>query len=241
MFKKKIIILIATLAILLIACECVTNVPTDQIIKPTEFAKILFINAIPELDYDTLNVYSASRIIGLIDTIEFNREGKYEYKDVGLIVGGQKNAIRLVKPKDSLVIYNCLLDVEQDHKYTFFAYGIGNDIQSRMLRDTINQFEPTNVYLRCINISPDSPEALIRVETEGYSRDFNLSSGEFSEIATLPSGNYTIYFSTKDSTFNTTVNNVKFGKGKINNVILEGYYYGRHSVGIQIHFASIDY
>lgn len=241
MLKKIIIIFFATLAILITGCECVTNIPGEQIIKPTEFAKIVFINAIPEYDFDTLYVYSASQIIGLKDTIEFNQNDKYEYKEVGIKVGGQKNSLRLVEPKDSLVIFNSILNLEKNHKYTFFAYGIGNDIQSILLEDTIQQYVETNVYLRCINISPDLPETLIRIETEGYSRDFYLSSGDYSEIASLPSGNYTIFVSTNDSLFTTTINNVKFDKGKINNVILEGYHYGFHDINEQIHFAIVDY
>jgi len=241
MFKKTIKILIITLAVFIVGCECVTNIPTEKIIKPTEFAKILFINAIPETDYDTLLVYSASKVIGLVDTIEFNQMDKYVYKEVGLRVGGQKNAVKLIEPKNSITIFHSLLNLEKNHKYTFFAYGIGGDIQSLMLKDTIKQYDPTNVYLRCVNISPDLPKTLIRIETEGYSRGFNLSSGEYSEIATLPSGVYTVSVVTKDSTFNISLDNIKFAKGKITNVILEGYHFGVHNINQQVRFVSIEY
>jgi hypothetical protein len=61
------------------------------------------------------------------------------------------------------------------------------------------------------------------VSTEGYSRNFSLGSGEASEIANSPSGNYTITLTSADSTIkNSQIQNVKFSKGKINNVIFRG-------------------
>jgi len=221
---------ILTLAILLLGCECPTDIDTPTIIKPTIFANILFVNAMPEQNLNKLYVLSASKVIEGIDTISYSDTLDRSfltklYRSVGVIVGGKKNTLRLAKTEgDTLrLLFNTILNIEKNKSYTFIAYGGEESIQSLMVTDSIENLQPENIYIRCFNVSPDAPVMYITVSTEMYSRSFSLASGQVSDIANSPSGDYTITLTSADSTIkNLQIPNVKFQKGRINNVIFRG-------------------
>ncbi len=233
---ENIRILILTLAILLLSCECPTNLDTPTIIKPTVFANILFINAMPEQNLNELFVLSSSKIIERIDTISYkdslNRRFLFhDYRSVGVMVGGNKNTLRLAKTEpgpqgDTLkLLFNSILNIQKDSNYTFIAFGDEESIQSILVKDNIDHPKEENIYIRCFNVSPDAPVMHLTISTEFYSRSFSLASGEVSDIASSPIGDYTISITSADSTINNSqIKNVKFSKGKINNVIFRGKY-----------------
>ncbi|MFH1049641.1 MAG: DUF4397 domain-containing protein [bacterium] len=226
-----------TLAILLLSCECPTDIDTPTVIKPTIFANVLFINAMPEPNLDSLIVLSSSKIIEFIDTIYYKENSNNsilfkEYFPVGIMVAGEKNTLRLAKteraiPKDTLrFLFNSVLNIQKDSNYTFIAYGDEESVQSIMVKDNITNPMKENIYIRCFNVSPDAPVMHITANTDLYSVSFSLASGEVSDIANSPSGEYTITLTSADSSIkNLRIPNVQLSKGKINNVIFRGNFH----------------
>jgi len=231
---KKTWFFIMTLAILQMSCECPTDIDTPTIIKPTIFANVLFINAMPEMNLNKLYVLSSSKIIEGIDTVSYTDSLKRtflnkEYRPVGVMVGGKKNILRLAKTEaDTLrLLFNCVLNIEKDKYYTFVAYGDEASVQSIIVNDNLTNPKEENIYIRCFNVSPKAPVMHITVSTEKYSSSVSLASGEYSEIANSPLGDYTINITSADSTIkNYQLDNVKFTPGRINNVIFRGNYSG---------------
>ncbi|MFC2130214.1 hypothetical protein ACFLSQ_02145 [Bacteroidota bacterium] len=233
MNKLKIrLIITMTLAILLWSCECPTDIdPDNTVILPTKFANMLFINAMPETNLNRLVVLSASKVLDTVDIISYsNAEDKRtiykDYEAVGITVNGEKNTVRLISEENpTKLLFNDVLNIDKNKHYTFIAYGADEDVQSIIVRDNIDEPKAENIYYRCFNVSPDAPLMYINVSTEGYSRDFTLYSGEFSDIAASPSGVYTITVTSADSTINNAeIPNIQFSKGKINNILFKGYF-----------------
>jgi hypothetical protein len=231
-------VLIAMLAILSMSCECPTDIKSPTIIKPTVFANVLFINAMPEQNLNTLYVLSSSKIVERLDTIIYNDSSQSliklkNYIPVGVMVGDKKNTLKLAKTErtaqgDTLkLLFNNVLNIKKDSNYTFIAFGAEESVQSLMIKDYIEKPQESNIYIRCINVSPDAPTIYFTISTEGYTRKFNLSSGEYSELANSPAGDYSISLTSADSTIkNSSYEKLKLAKGKINNIIFRGNFKG---------------
>jgi hypothetical protein len=226
MIKIKIFVITFALAILSWSCECVVDSDPNAIITPTEFANVLFINTMPNPSMKDLYVYSSSKYIKYLDTINNTWTNlEKDYKKVGLMVAGVKNIIRIVNAKDTNeTFFNSVLNLSKDSNYTFVAYGKDKNVQSIMKNDYLKNYISDNVYMRCYNASADAPELLINIMTEGFSKDFQLKSGKASELSALPNGIYTIRIRSIDSVFSTTYFEIKFSQGKINNLIFKGSY-----------------
>lgn len=227
MNKTKIIVIIFALAILSWGCECVVESDPDAIIAPTEFANVLFVNAMPADEMNELHVYSSSKYIKYLDTIyntwtSLNKD----YKKVGIMVAGVKNTVKIVNspPDTNEIFFNGVLDLKKDSNYTMVAYGDGKNIQTIIKYDYIKNYNSDNIYLRCYNATTDSPELIVSFKTEGFDKTLMLKSGEASEISTFPNGNYTVNIKSKDSLYSNTYFDIKFLQGKMNNFIVKGSY-----------------
>jgi|GEM_PF-5908293 len=230
--------LLLTLAILTMGCECPTNIDDSTVIKPTVYANMLFINAMPEQNLNQLFVLSTSKVVERVDTIYYDSLRLFtpyylDYLPLGIKIAGKKNTLKLAKTErnalgDTIkILFNSVLSIDKDSHYTFIAYGAEESVQSILLKDDLSNPKPENTYIRCINVSPDAPIMYLTITTEGYSRSFSLASGNASEIANSPSGDYTLTLTSGDSSIkNLNISNVKFSKGKINNVIFRGAFKG---------------
>jgi hypothetical protein len=241
---------ILTLAIYILSCECPVNVdPEDKIVKPTEYGNMLFINAMPETYLDSLYVTSNSSepTLERVDTIYYNppkiQINRYKnYRPIGLKYGNRKNVLRIIVPKDSTLLFNNVLDIKKDSNYTFIAFGKDNSLQSVLMKDYIKNPLKDNIYIRCVNVSPDAPKIHFNVNTEKYSQHFSLNSGEFSDIAAAPSGDFYIELTSADSVLvNTRISGFTLSKGKVNNIIFRGYYKKEHINSREIIIVTGDY
>lgn len=224
--KLKLFVIFIALAAIFNCCECVVDNDTEKIITPTEFANILFINAVSDDELANILVYSASKILDKIDTINNQwdiTEGKY--KKVGIKVSNQKNILRLVSLNDTTrILFNSVVDLKKDSNYTFVAFGINKYIQSIFMSDYIEAYNPDNVYFRFFNAIPDSPELFVKVETEGYLNEFLIKAAQSTRIYTLPNGEYNISIINRDSSFKVQYPEIIFQQGKMNNFVLKGKY-----------------
>ncbi len=224
--KKKILIILIPLAIIIYACECVVDNDTEKIITPTEFANIVFINAVSDIELSNILVYSASKILQRLDTIESNwNKFEAEYKKVGIKVANNKNNLKLVNFYDTTqILFNSVLDIQKDSNYTFVAFGKNKYIQSIFVSDYIETYNPDNIYFRFFNAVSDSPTLTVEVESEGYLNKFSIEAGKATQIFALPNGKFKITLLSADSLYMKVYRDLSFEQGKMNNFILKGIY-----------------
>lgn len=222
----RIILLSITLAILSWSCECVVESDPKAIITPTEFANVLFINAMPSKDMKELLVFSSSKYVKRIDTISNNWTNLVkEYKKVGIMVAGVKNSIKIVNTADTNTnLFNSVVNLKKDSNYTFVAYGKDKNIQTIIKSDYLRNYNQDNIYLRCYNASADSPELTISFTMEGFSKVFVIKSGQASELSALPNGYFNVRVRSADSLFNALYPSISFSQGKLSNFVIKGSY-----------------
>ena len=110
-----------------------------------------------------------------------------------------------------------------------------------MVKDYLKDPKEENIYIRCFNVSPDSPIININAKTENYDEDFPLASGEASEIKAAPVGVYTINIKSEELDTDFDIKNIILSKGKINNIIFKGYAKRNHPNKWEVNIITSNY
>ncbi len=236
--KLRIITLSLFLAAFLFACENTCDSGGPREIEPTEFANLLFLNCAPEVELSEIGVVAGNRSV---KHTFYRSSPPYEYSKIGSRVGQNKNTIRLFSHTgdDSTLIYNSSIDIEEDSSFTLIIFGLNDGIRTLFLNDNLKDISETNVYLRAANVSPDSPLFYISIFNDYFSKDFELKSGEASRIAALPTGEYTVKLTSADSSYMANYKKIEFQKGKINNLILRGFFQNGITNRFEVKLAAV--
>ncbi len=219
-FNLKYIILILLIIGGIIACQCVPGLDTEKEISPSEYAKVLCVNGIPQLDKVRIDAGDYN----LHTALNYDLEEGYEYFNVPPGVINFYVSIR----NDS-VLFNGLASLSRGKSYTFLLYPLKTKNQERvqalLLYDTIGDYSRTNSYFRFVNISPDAPTTLLFELKADYTIPLGLGFRSFSKFFTTYPGNYTISIKNpgNDSTIKTLLN-FPLTPGKGYTIIFRGYY-----------------
>lgn len=206
------IITIATA--ILIGCECVTDLDTEKIIDPKETAHALFIHAMP--DQDGMNIKS--------NTIEVEKNLSYsstdhKYRKVG---SGIRN-IKFLKSDGGTIKFNAIFNFVRDMDYTLVAYGFGSRIRSLVMKDSINDYNPANPYVRFVHVSSDAPDLKLHFKRQ-LSNEITLSYTKFTSLIEFPSGTYGLDIFTKNDSLVYSLSDINISEGYLYTLVVRGYF-----------------
>ncbi|OGU10472.1 MAG: hypothetical protein A2X61_08755 [Ignavibacteria bacterium GWB2_35_12] len=208
------ILLLLIFTILFVSCECVPDIVTPKVVEPTDFAKVMFINAIP--DIDSVDICSVDKIISrnLLYDSTF-----VEYKKIA----SGLTSIRIQNFKDSAIHFNSMFELIKDAHYTFFAYGTKSRVNGLLINDSIENPVPTNAYVRFVHLSQDAPEVVFAFDS--YQINQLVKYKSYTKFMPIPTGIFTLVINDySNGSEITKVENYNFKPGKYYNLLLKGYY-----------------
>jgi hypothetical protein len=227
--KITIVILII---LLLIGCECVTDIDTPKNISPSTYAHIMTLSAAPE--FDELKIFSEFWQKPFFIYYN-NSDDNFSYRDItyGL------NNIKVLTKKDS-VIFNSTLSLEKTKYYTFIIFGTKQRIQAMLLKDSVYNYKKTTAYFRCIHTSSDVPQVNFIINSSYpiiHSQPYKTNSA----FTPIVSGFYSIKInnSLTDSTL-IHIKNYEFKEGFLYSIILKGYAEGKGSKALECQIIEND-
>jgi hypothetical protein len=212
------------------SCQCVVGIDTPKEVNPTFYSHVLFINAHPE--FDEINFLTDNNV--LVKSLYYNTNPK-SYTNIN---PGNRN-IQITNYLDS-VIFNSTIDLSDNQKYTFIAYGSSKRVQTIFFTDTIKDYSVNNMYFRLVNVSPDSPVLISKVEDQ-YPIFNNLSFRSTTKYFSAPGGSYDIEL--KDALSDSLVlasKNIPMSTGKVYTILIKGMYLGEGSKKMQLQVIEND-
>lgn len=227
---KKILLIISNF-LLIVGCECVTEIDTPKNISPSTYSHIMTLTTIPE--FDELKIFSDFWQKPFF--IYYNSDDDFRYKDItyGL------NNIRVLTRKDS-VIFNSTLSLEKTKYYTFIIIGSKQRVQAMLLKDSIYNYKKTNAYFRCIHASSDAPQVNFIINSS-YPIIHSLPYKTNSLFTPIVSGFYSIKIN--DAITDSTLINIKnyeFKEGFLYSLILRGYMDGKGKKSLECQIVETD-
>lgn len=200
--------------IVFVSCQCVPGLDTEQDISPSQYARVMSINCVPNQKVGVIiggkDIYSA---------LNYDMEEGFKYFDVP---PGISNFSITLK-KDSIV-YNGFAELKKGYAYSLFIYPFSKRIQTLLLYDTISNYSSSNSYFRFVFLAPmQAPTLLFQIEDQ-YPISVGLSFRLASKFFTIYPGKYQVKVSNpeNDSTLIKLVN-FQFKPGKGYSIVLRGY------------------
>lgn len=212
--KTPIYILIGLCSLILTACECVVNLDTEKEIDPKNAANLVFLHAMP----DQGALYVESDGMKVYDDLDYDDTAPER-----VMIGDGRSNIRLKTRQNNSTLFNSLADFKKDNDYSAIAYGYGYKVQLKILRDSIDNYNPANPYIRFIHLCGDLDD--IKFE---FTRQFTIvdtvSYESFTSLLEVSPGTYSlaIYDKSTDSLLHKR-NEINITAGKIYNLVLRGY------------------
>ncbi|MGQ9818650.1 MAG: hypothetical protein ACUVQ1_01805 [Candidatus Kapaibacteriales bacterium] len=201
--------------VLYTSCQCVPGLDTEQDISPSQFARVMSINCVPN---QKIGVIIGNREIH--SALSYDMEEGFKYFNVA--PGIQNFSVTI---KNDSIVYNGFAELKKGFAYSFFLYPFNKRIQSLLLNDTISNYSGSNSYFRFVFLAPiQAPTLLFQVEDQ-YPISVGLSFKLASQFFTTYPGKYQIRVSDpeSDSTLRKLVN-YQFKPGKGYSIVLRGYF-----------------
>lgn len=205
------------LPLILFSCVCVPEIETPKIIVPTEFANVMFVNAV----WGSTN-YSIKSEYGSILS-----NSKYGDNTERKVASGLNN-LKVLSSSDSSILYNGFVSLLKDLHYTFILFGTNQRVQAIILPDTITNFIAQNVYLRCVQTVANIPSVDFIIKGT-YNIPINCRYRESSDFIALPSGIFDVeIINSETSSTILTLEDVQLNSEKKYYLILRGIFSGNY-------------
>jgi len=211
--------------VVLTGCQCVTSIDTPKDVTPTFFAHVLFINGHPDLD--EINILTDNTT--LVKSLYYNTNPK-NYNEIS---PGSRN-VQITSPLDS-VLFNSSLELDDKKNYTFLVYGTTNRVQTLFFNDTIPNYSQNNTYFRFVDISPDSPQFIVKVADQ-YPIINTIQYRKDIKYYPATAGKYDIELKVAETdSLALSMKSVEMKSGKIYTILIKGYYDGIGAQKLQFH------
>lgn len=190
-FIKHILSFIATL-LLVISCECPPSANTPQVLTPSEYANICFVNTV----HNTYSISIDTRYGYVYENLLFRRHTQYEK------IGSGNNYLNL--KYNIFEFYRVPIKLEKDAYYTFIPAGSADQLKTILLKDKVKDLDKLHSHLRVINGHSYLPK--LRVES-GFLLDKHIMSfGDVTEFkATKNRSEYVRFFVEDEQVLNLQV------------------------------------
>ncbi len=224
-------ILFLAVTIVLVSCECVTNIETPRLITPSQYAHVMFVNSNSGFDQLKMNTGDEGFVLNA-----YYSEDMFVYKD---LLPGTQN-IFITTNHDSL-LFNGLTELQKALPYTFIAYGNRSRVQGLVVNDSIENYSSNNAYFRCINVGNETPYITFRL-TGAYPIQQTKPFRTFSKYSPTYSGNYNIeILNANTDSLMLTYRNQEFAAGKTYSLILRGDFDGLGMQKMDLQIVESEY
>ncbi|MCX7879556.1 MAG: DUF4397 domain-containing protein [Ignavibacteria bacterium] len=208
--------LVFLLAIVFCGCQCIPNLETDREISPSQYAKVMCVNALPNVEKIKITVGN----ILLHSALTYEMEEGFRYFNVPYGVINFNIAI-----KNDSIIYKGMANLQKGKAYTFFVYQMQRRAQGLLLEDDVSTYSLTNSYFRFVNLLINSPHSLLFSIEHQYPIVINLVFKTYTKFYTTYPDKYviTIKDAEKDSIIAQS-KNFQLLPGKGYTIVLRGDY-----------------
>lgn len=164
----KHILSLIIISLLVISCECPPGAKTPQVLTPSEYANICFVNTV----YNTYSISIDSRYGYVFQNLLFRRHTKYEK------IGSGNNYINL--KYNIFDFYKVPIKLEKDAYYTFIPAGGADQVKTILLNDNVRDLDKSYSHLRVINGHSYLPK--LRVESDFLPDNHIMKFGDVSDF-----------------------------------------------------------
>jgi len=224
---------------ILIGCQCIPSLDTEQEITPSQYSKVMCVNCAPQ--FEKLKIYAGDFL--LHSALYYGMEEGFRYINV---LPGVINFVVLYKSDSTL--FNGMVSLRKAVPYTFFIYQLQKRIQPLLLYDTLSSYSFTNSYFRFVNIANNSPGSLVFTVEQQYPVAVGLGFRSFTKFFTTYPEKYNIEI--RDAEKNSVLffyKSYSFLPGKGYTIVLRGDFKVASGIGspsvliIQHNFDEIYY
>lgn len=207
-------LLIIGITILSVGCQCVPGLDTEQDITPSQYAKVLSVNCVPN---QKIGVIIGGKQIHT--ALSYDIEEGFKYYNVS--PGVSNFSVTL---KADSIVYNGFAELKKGLAYSFFAFPFNKRIQSLLLYDTVSNYSRSNSYFRFIYLASTQAQTLLFQLEDQYPVSIGLTFRLATKFFTTYPGKYLIKVvdPEKDSTLRRLLN-YQFKPGKGYSIVLRGY------------------
>ena len=201
---------------ILASCECVPTIDTEKIVEPVESANILFVHALP--DFGELRIQADGK--SNLKTIDYDQR-VFNY----VKIGSGRNNFKVYYPALNRTMYNCLVDLTKDKKYTIILYGFKSRINVLMLEDTISDYSSGKAYWRCVDVSGISSKVDFILSKDTTKHIFaSVDNSGNTGFAALPEDTYKLEIKqNSNESLVFTKNDILLKNGIAYTLVLRGY------------------
>lgn len=171
--------------LLLQSCECPPGADTPKVIRPTQFAKVNFFNAI----YRS-NAFEVQTYFGyLLNNLYFGYSSGY------LDVGSGSNVITLLSEGERF--FSFPLNLKQNRHYTLSVSGYNSsNISTFLIEDSLDNLDKSKSYFRVINAFEFNAPIKVHLSTESDTVAVAYHNySQFQEVTS--SGHIEVFFDSK--------------------------------------------
>lgn len=212
-FMKRLIQIF--LIFILAGCACPTDLDDDgKVIRPTVYCNVSFVSAAP----DDRNLQVKTEFRTIVEELIYKAD-EYPY----VRTEASKTTLKILSGEDEMLYQNTMMLHEKEY-YTLFVHGFNSALDVLIMNDPLGAMSNDNAYYRCVNLSADSPELLLRIVGVGQ-ENYLLEYKEAGEIIETRGREYDIQvIETARDTILYSLDDVEFQAGYFYNIMIRGYY-----------------
>lgn len=203
---KYAIIISLLLSVALFSCQCVTELDVpNKTTEPKNYAEVDVVNCI----WQSGTVKISDKYEETLAFANYSGTNFYYIKAAADI----ENYLRVTLPNSGRVLYLSAVNLRDREKLTFIPYGDTLRTAALLLNDSIGNYSTNNVYIRVVNLLPDSMDLSVK-GGNNFPVDETLNYSEYSNILTTYSGKNSIGVYYESGNTATELKDFNFEPGK---------------------------
>lgn len=199
----RIILILLTAA--LYSCPCVTDLDTPKITEPEKYAEIVVVNCI----WQSGTVKISDKYEDTLAFANYSGSNIYYIKAAADI----ENYLRVTLNNSGRVLYQSAVNLRDREKLSFIPYGDTLRTAAILLNDSISNYSQNNVYIRVVNLLPDSMNLSVK-GVNNFPVNETLNYSEYSNMLTTYSGKNSIGVYYESGNTATELKDFNFEPGK---------------------------
>lgn len=181
--NKHILSLLISLLVL-VSCECPPSANTPQVLTPSEYANICFVNTV----HNTYSISIDTKYGYVFQNLLFRKHTQYEK------IGSGNNYINL--KYNIFDFYKVPIKLDKDTFYTFIPAGSADQVRTILLKDDVKSLDKSHSHLRIVNGHSYLPK--LRVESGLFPDLDAMSFGDATEFKPSPNRSEFVRFFVED-------------------------------------------
>lgn len=177
--SKLILAAAAAVFTVAVSCDCPTDTGGLKIIEPKEFAKVLFVNAIPDSPEIDVVYGSEKSAEKLASDAEYAEYSKFPSGDSDL---------ELVSP-DEAILFRAATNYEKDKFYSTFFAGSSVSPVSASFSDTLEGVNSQSAYFKFAHLATGAPDVKFKLSGD-YSIETEMAYLDADKVRPVYAGSF---------------------------------------------------